>query len=328
MRRATIALSVLLSLATAAMAQMNNEMCQLTISVRTSDDHEYTGRAQVELLSMSGTPVAASQTNGAGSADFQVPSGTMYRVRISAQDIETTTSEFRIYGGASVHTENVNVRSVTPAGQQQDASTQSPTVSIAEMNVPNKARDELKKGMEAFDKGDMEKAEQQFQKAIDIYPKYARAYTYLGVIAAKAGDRAKARTMLTKAVEIDDKFLQAYVDLARLDFQDKNYAECESMLRKALALNPNMADALALLASSEYVNKEYDKALADAQRTHTLPNHEEFAQVHLLAGKILEMQNKPQGAIAEYQIYLHEFPSSPQGAAIQQEIAQLQKQPR
>ena len=67
-----------------------------------------------------------------------------------------------------------------------------------------------------------------------------------------------------------------------------------------------------MLASAEYMNKEYDKALADARRTHTLPNHEQFADVHLLAGKILEMQNQAQAAIVEYQLFLKESPNSPQ----------------
>ena len=82
----------------------------------------------------------------------------------------------------------------------------------------------------------------------------------------------------------------------------------ETLLRKVMTLNPSIPDVLALLASSEYMNKEYDKALADARRTHSLPNHEQFADVHLLAGKILEMQNQAPAAIVEYQLFLKEEP--------------------
>ena len=52
------------------------------------------------------------------------------------------------------------------------------------------------------------------------------------------------------------------------------------------------------------MNKEYDKALVDARRTHSLPNHEQFADVHLLACKILEMENQAPAAIVEYQLFL------------------------
>jgi len=315
---------IVLSSGYSAFAQINSDTCQLTVRVRTPQDREYNRPLQVELISSGGTPISAAQTNGTGSADFMVRSGGSYRIQVSGQGIETTTADFRIPDGVQVHMETVNVKPSTHSGQPQDVQGGAPTISLAEMNVPDKAREEMQKGMEALAKGDTEKAQQRFEKATAIYPQYARAYSAQGIIAAKAGDHAKAKTLFSKAIEVDDKFVPAYIDLARMDFQDKDYVEAESMLRKAMALNPSIADAVALLASTEYMNKEYDKALVDAQRVHTLPNHEQFAQVHLLAGKLLEMQGHMPEAIAEYQLFLKEDPNSPQAAAVQQEIAQLQ----
>lgn len=302
----------------------NNNTCQLTIRVRTIQDREYNRPLRVELLSHQGTPISAAQTNGTGNADFQVMSGVTYRVQVSGQGVETTSYDFRISDGEQVHMETVNVKLGAPAGQQQQAQGGSATISVGEMNIPDKARDELQKGMEAFAKGDMTKAQQRFEKAISIYPQYARAYAAEGILAVKSGDRAKAKSLFSKAIEVDNTFVPAYLDLARADFQDKDYAAAESLLRKVMALNPSIPDVVALLASAEYMNKEYDSALADAQRTHTLPNHEQFADVHLLAGKILEMENRPQDAIAEYRLFLKESPSSPQVPMVQQEVTQLE----
>ena len=302
-----------------ALAQQG--LCELSIHVRTPDDREYNGRLQVELLSSAGTPVATTQTSN-GSADLQVPSGVTYRARISGQGIETTTEDFFIMGGSQVHTENINVKLASPASQQESAGS-SPMVSLTEMNAPSKARDEMQKGTEALAKGDFGKAEQHFEKATAVYPQYARAYVGQGLVAIKTGDRAKAKDRFSKAIEIDDKFVPAYVDLARIEFQEKNYSETESLLKKVMSLNPTMPDAVALLASTEYVNKEYDSALADAQRAHSLPNHEQFAEVHLLAGEILKMQNQPQRAIVEYELFLKESPQSPQAAMVQQKLSQL-----
>jgi Tfp pilus assembly protein PilF len=308
----------------AALAQNNSETCQLTVRVRTMQDREYARPLQVELLSRGGTPISAAQTNGTGNADFQVMSGGTYRVQVSGQGVETTTAEFRIPDGEQVHMETVNVKPSSPTNQQHEAQGSSPTISLAEMNIPDKARDELQKGMGAFGKGDMEKAQQRFEKAISIYPQYARAYAAEGIIAVKSGDRVKAKTLFSKAIEVDDKFVPAYLDLARVAFQDKNYVEAESLLRKVMVINPSVPDAVALLASAEYMNKEYDNALADARRTHTLLNHEQFADVHLLAGKILEMQDRAPEAIAEYQLFLKEDPNSPQVPMVQKEVGQLE----
>lgn len=313
-----------LLVAVSLVAQNNMDTCQLTIRVRTPQDREYNRPLLVQLLSREGSPIAAAQTNGTGSADFQVMSGGAYRVQVSGEGVETTSHEFRISFGEQVHMETVSVKASAPTNQPQQSQGTSPTISLAEINVPDRAREELQKGMEAFAKGDMTKAQQKFEKAISIYPQYARAYAAEGIIAVKSGDHTKAKSLFAKAIEVDDKFVPAYLDLARADFQDKNYIEAESLLRKVMALNPSIPDAVALLASTEYMNKEYDKALADAQRTHTLPNHEQFADVHLLAGKILEMENRPQDAIMEYKLFLKESPNSPQVPRVQQELAQLE----
>jgi tetratricopeptide (TPR) repeat protein len=324
MSRFTFILPAVLLSAFTLLAQNNSDTCQLTVRVRTIQDREYNRPLQVELLSNGGTPISAAQTSGTGSADFMVMSGGIYRVQVSGQGVETTTADVRIPAGQQFYMQTVNVKPSAPTNEQHEAQGSSATISIAEMNVPDKARDELQKGMEAFSKGDMEKAQQRLDKAISIYPKYARAYATEGIIAIKSGDRVKAKALFSKAIEVDDTFVPGYLYLARLEFQDKNYRETESLLRKLMALNPSVPDAVALLASAEYMNKEYDKALADARRTHTLPNHEQFADVHLLAGKILEMENQAQAAIVEYQLFLKESPNSPQVPTVQKEVAQLE----
>jgi Flp pilus assembly protein TadD len=317
-----IAAVVLLALAFPVLVLAQFATCELTVHVRTMEDRDLNGRVQVEIFAPEGTPVSTGQTNVDGTVSFQVSSGVTYKARVSGQIIETTTVEFHILGGDQTHTENINVKTISPAAAQPQGGT--PTISLADMNVPAKAKDEFQKGIEAFEKGDMAKAQQRFEKAISIYPQYAQAYVNLGIVAAKTGDRTKARSLLSKSIEIDDKFVPGYVALARLDLQEKNYVQAESSLRKVMLLNPSIADVVALLASAEYGNKEYDQALADAQRVETLPHHEQFANMHLLAAQILEMQSRPQDALAEYRLFLKEDPSSPQVKQVQQAVTDLE----
>jgi tetratricopeptide (TPR) repeat protein len=114
------------------------------------------------------------------------------------------------------------------------------------------------------------------------------------------------------------------VNLARMDLQDRNYAETEALLQKVLGVNASLAEALALLTGAEFANKEYDKALVDVQRTHALPDHEPFAEVHIMAGKVLQMQNHPDAAIAQFQLFLKEKPDSPQAESVRKQLARLQ----
>ena len=108
-----------------------------------------------------------------------------------------------------------------------------------------------------------------------------------------------------------------------MHLQDQDYAASESLLAKAMSVNPSMPDVLALLATTEFANKEYDKALDDVRRTHALPNHQQFAEVHLMAGKVLRMQNRLDAAIAQFQLFLVEKPDSPQGESVRQTLASL-----
>ncbi|MGZ4815992.1 MAG: tetratricopeptide repeat protein [Terriglobales bacterium] len=315
-----------LSLPAPALAQSHFSTCDLTVHVRTIDDRDLNDRVQVQILSPAGTQIGTAGTNLDGTADFQVSSGVTYVARITGNGIEPTSAEFHIMGGEVSYTENINVKRAAPAGAQRPGG--SPTISLEEMNIPAKAKDEMQQGIEAFNKGDMARAQQRFEKAISIYPQYAQAYVNLGIIAAKAGDRFKARTLLSKSIEMDDKFVPGYLALARMNLQEKNYVGAESSLRKVMLSNPSIPDAVALLATAEFGNKKYDQALADAQRVHTLPHHEQFANMHLLAGQILEMQNRPQDALTEYRLFLKEDPGSPQTKMVQQAVTDLENKKR
>jgi Tfp pilus assembly protein PilF len=245
-------------------------------------------------------------------------------VKVSGLGFEAvTTPYFEINPLEQLHTETVHVK-LENQKQAGESSPGSSTISVSELNIPRNASTEMKKGLDAYSKGDMEKAAAHFEKAIADYPRYARAYDMLGAIAIKGSNRNKARELFSKSIQADSTFLPAYVDLARMDVQDQDYAGSESLLQKAIAVNSSMLEAVALLATTEFANKEYDKALADAERTHALPNHQQFAEVHIMAGKVLGMQNHPRAAMLQFQLFLIEKPDSPQAESVRNALASLQ----
>jgi tetratricopeptide (TPR) repeat protein len=325
MTRSLVSVLVLLASSSSlfAQAELARDNCDLSVRVLASDERNIEAQLQVQLLSSQGV-LASVQTQGGDSAQFRVTNGRTYRLTVSGTGIETvTTPYFKIEALEQTHVEIVHVKAANqkPAAESTPGS---PTISVSEMNIPRKASVEMNKGLDAYAKGDMDKAAAHFERAITEYPRYARAYEMLGVIAIKRSNRVKAREFFSKALQMDATFCPAYVDLARMNLQDQNYAESESLLAKAMAVNPSMPDALALLATTEFANKEYDKALADVQRTHALRNHEPFAEVHIMAGKVLRMQNHPEEAIAQFQLFLQEKPDSPEGESVRAAIASLQ----
>jgi len=297
--------------------------CDLSVSVRGGDERSIDAPFQVEVHSARGL-LATVHIFGAEPAQFRVANGKTYRLRVIGNGFEAvTTSYFEINPLEMIHTETVHVK---PENQKPNGESipGSPTISVSEMNIPKQAKAEMNKGLEAYSKGDMEKAAAHFEKAIAEYSRYARAYDMLGAIAMKGSNRAKARELFSESIEADGAFLPAYLDLARMNLQDQDYAESESLLAKVLTMNPSMPDATALLATTEFANKEYDKALADVERTHGLGNHEQFAEVHIMAGKVLAIQHHREAAIAQFQLFLMEKPDSPQGESVRKALAALE----
>jgi tetratricopeptide (TPR) repeat protein len=322
MSRSLASVLFLLVASASLVAQGGLGDCDLSVRILTSNERGVESPIQVQLLGEQGVLATASIT-GADSAHFRVASGKTYRLSVSGTSIEPiTTSYFEVTALEGTHIESVYVKLNKQNSTEDSAG--AATVSVSEMNIPKNASSEMKRGMDAYSKGDMESAAGHFQKAIAEYPQYARAYDMLGAIAMKGSDRVKARELFGKSIQADGGFVPAYLDLARMDLQEHNYSKSESLLEKAISLNSSMPDAIALLATTEFANGEFDKALADVQRTHALRNHEQFAEVHIMAGKVLRMQNHPDEAIVQFQLFLKEKPESPEGESVRKALASLQ----
>lgn len=297
--------------------------CVLRVRVRTNNERIIEEPIQIQVLSTRGV-VATVSLVGNDYAEIQVGSGKSYRLTVSGTGIEAiTTQYFEIGDLEREHMETVHVNPKNPQ-RSQESPPGAGTISVSEMDIPKKASAEMKKGLDAYSRGDMQKAAAHFETAAADYPHYARAYDMLGAIAMKGGDRAKARAFFSKSIEADGTFSPAYIDLARMDLQEKQYAESESLLTKAISFNPSLPDALALLATTEFANLEYDKALADVERTHALRNHEQFAEVHLMAGRVLEMRNHPDAAREQFELFLKEKPDSPESENARKAIHSLE----
>ncbi len=265
-------------------------------------------------------------TDERGRARFdQVPAG-YYHVEVQGTGIEKTEgAEFEILDMEGSHTETVRAKPAMDAnaGDKTAPAGSSATVSATELKIPEKAQKEFDKGMDAFAAGDNRKAEESFNKAIEEYPNYANAYSNLGVLYIKLGQQAKAKEAFNKAVTVDSKFVPGYVNLARLSFAAHSYPETENTLNKALAISPDNLDALAMLATTEYMSKQNDKALANVRHIHSLPGHEPFSGVHLLAAQILMEENERDQAIDQYIAFLQESPNDLRVPAVRKTLAQM-----
>ncbi|MGD0338305.1 MAG: tetratricopeptide repeat protein [Bacteroidota bacterium] len=124
------------------------------------------------------------------------------------------------------------------------------------------ASDWFQKGYNAYEAKDIDNAIVFFKKAIDLDPKYAKAYNGLGNAYYGKANYDKAMSLWEKAIELDPKYAAAYNNLGNA-YKDKgNYDKAIPLYEKSIELDSNFAAAYNNLGLA-YVDKgNYDKAMS------------------------------------------------------------------
>lgn len=325
--RLFLVLAMVAGLVLPAPSQIRRNKVDLTIRVLFNSDRQAGEGLRVQLLTSYGTPIDDRVTDSTGIVTFPQLDPGGYRVRISGNNIEETTSaEIILDPMDNQRMEMVRVNPVsTETASSPGAAPAGPPISAVELNVPDSAKKEFDKGTEAMQKHDLGSARKHFDNAVKIYPKYGYAYNDLGILSAQGGDMPAARNYFQRAIMADDHYAKGYLNLAKLDAMEKNLPGAETNLNKAQSLDPTDAEILFWMARVEAAEGKYQDAIVSCNRVHQLP-HQGLAVVHLLAAKAYETQKMPQQAAAEYALYLKEAPNGPDAKMARKSLAALSKQ--
>jgi tetratricopeptide (TPR) repeat protein len=326
--RVLVSLVLLLVPCCSAQLRSANSVGNVRVRIVFPNGRRCQTRVRVVLMEGSSTtPVATTISNDECMAGFDdVAIGTYHAIVTGEGIVETDSGSFEIDSRkVSQHLE-ITVKTKEDANEENTQRPGSPTVSAADLNIPDKAKKEFEKANDLIAKQDWKQAQERLTKAVDIYPKYASAYNNLGVVFGHLGDRAQERASLQKAISINDRFAPAYVNLGKMAIVDRNYPEAENFLNKATALDPNN-QTLVLLANVELMNQHFDEALASCNRAHSIP-HDPHALVHYIAARALEHKNDLHGAILELETFLQEEAAGERADAVRKELAALQTRTR
>jgi tetratricopeptide (TPR) repeat protein len=299
---------------------------EVQVRITYENDRPAQGQIRVDLVTSGGSLVGQQFSRDDGQVNFQNVLPGSYRLRVSGIDIEEKSSEtsFSIDPRESVHFEAVRVKIKQSDAQQ---SSMQGNISAASLNIPDKARKEFDKGISSMKKNDVPEAQKHFSKATEIYPEYAAAFNNLGVLAMKGGNPDDAKKLFEQAVRADANSSNAYVNLARCFIMKDNFTEALPLLEKATALDPTDPQSLTLLSNAQLSAGQLDLALANARKVHTM-DHQHVTLAHLIAARVLILQNKLDEAAAEYRAFLKESPESPKANSVRAAIETIEKRPR
>ena len=107
------------------------------------------------------------------------------------------------------------------------------TISAVSLAAPKDAKKAYEKGLDALKKKKFEDAQKNFEKAVEVYPKYATAWYELGMLQAGQGKMDMARKYFDTALEHDPKFVKPYLQISILELQSQKWQETRGCDRQA-----------------------------------------------------------------------------------------------
>ena len=235
------------------------ETVVLAGQVRTSNGHAISSGVIVSLETVDHVPMVTKHANDDGQFEFESVPGNAVLLRVSAQGFQTFQqrldevmfTQFRTF---------INVV-LTPVGQSESEET-APAV-LTDQKAPAKARDELVKGVQALLKGKNSDARTHFEKAIAIYPCYARAQTELAIVLIPSRDFTQAESALRKSIQCDSGYHQARLVLGQLLNMQKRFGESEKTLTEAIRLAPSSWELYYQVGVADFGLGDYAKAAAE-----------------------------------------------------------------
>jgi tetratricopeptide (TPR) repeat protein len=189
------------------------------------------------------------------------------------------------------------------------------TVSLHELQIPEKARTAFNKGVQRLAAKDFAGSITEFQKAVAAYDEFYEAYYKLGIANLELQINDAAESAFRKSIELSDsKFAPPLFGLGLTLGNQKQFAEAESYIRAGLQLEPTSAPghfALAWVLYSAQRVVEAEKSAREAILYN--PN---LAMAHLLLAQIHHRQNNSAAMVDDLDAYMRIDPDSPRSRAL------------
>ncbi len=301
------------------------------------------GDFSMELGSMSDSYLDASGDRSPqyGQAS-KVPGTGISRHELTNCELRATVSGF--------HSSAISLMGLTPGSSSMDVGAivvhratkiKGMTLSAAPYKAPKDARRAYEKGLEAERNGRLAEARQYFEKAVEIYPKYANAWFQLGAVLQNLAQKESARTAYTHATMIDSKFLPPYLSLASMAYEAQDWTQVLKLTNQVLDLDPlryanvtgyildldpqDYAKAYFYNSAANYKLNKIEDAEKSGLKAERLDVRPRFPQLHLLLAEIFARKNNYATAILETRIYLELAPQAKNADQVREWLAELEK---
>ena len=200
------------------------------------------------------------------------------------------------------------------------------TISATSALAPRDAQKAFEKGREKENKEKWDEAQPLFEKAVQIYPKYAVAWFELGHVQLLKKDNAQARKSFEQSIAADPKYVNPYRGLADLDTQEEQWPAVVSVTNQILALNPvSFPDAWFRNAVGNYYLHDFAAAEKSARQGMKVDENHQLPKLEYLLGVILMQKHEYKEATAHIKNYLRVATQHSEIEDAQKRLAEITK---
>ena len=184
----------------------------------------------------------------------------------------------------------------------------SPTVSVAELQVPRNARDTLWKARELLQKKGRNDAISYVDKALEFYPRFAEALALRALLELDT-NRERAQADAEKAVEYDSADSKGHLALASVYIVLGKFDDAIHALDYVIAVDPEVWQGHFQMSRALIGKRDYLAAFHQMQTTCKLVP-KAYPILHLAKAEILMGLNSNRAAAVELETYLAEEPNA------------------
>ncbi len=199
------------------------------------------------------------------------------------------------------------------------------TISVTSIAAPHDAMRAYEKAQKARAEKPAE-AEKQLNKAVEIYPQFAAAWTLLGDIHRQHNDFDQARTAYERAVSADPQFVNPVLGLATIAMQQKNWGEAVKQTEQVLKLNSFAFPVVYFFnAVANYNAHQFDAAEESGRKFKTLDTQHSHPEVSRMLAFVYARKQDYAGAARELRDLLAVAPNAPDADSLQAEARRFEE---
>ena len=190
-------------------------------------------------------------------------------------------------------------------------------VSVRELKIPGKARDEYQKGLERSGNNDPAGSLSHFTKAIRVFPDYYEAYYHIGVLEMNLSHKNEAMEAFQRSIDLSGgRYASAQFGLGKLLYLDGKTVEAESVIRRGLDVDQNSPDGHVLLGVALLRLKRDDEAARSAREA--LLHKPDYAFAYLVLADVCARKGDYHEQLQNLDAFLKLEPNNPASEHIRQ----------